>query len=305
MENQEKIKFETLVEAVAQSCRTLPQAVPHRTGRLPNRDEVVKIIEALRRLMFPGYFAEKTFAQETDIYHVGALMTEIHSCLSAQVARALKYESDVPEDTTSRALTQKAQAISLNLLEKIPEIREYLAGDIEAAFEGDPAATGFDEIVFSYPGFFAISVHRIAHELYKMKVPMIPRIMGEHAHSLTGIDIHPGATIGRQFFIDHGTGVVIGETTVIGDRVKIYQGVTLGAMSTRGGQSLRGVKRHPTLEDEVTVYSGTSIFGGATVIGRGATVGSNCHIIESIPPGTRVSIHPPELSFKGAPKPAK
>ena len=175
--------------------------------------------------------------------------------------------------------------------------------DLQASYDGDPAATGMDEIIYSYPGLFAITVYRLAHVLYELNVPMIPRMMTEHAHSVTGIDIHPGATVGKFFFIDHGTGIVIGETTVIGENVKIYQGVTLGALSTRGGQSLRGKRRHPTLEDNVTIYAGASILGGDTVIGEGCVIGSNAFITRSIAAGTTVSIKNQELQFKTRVKP--
>ncbi len=183
-------------------------------------------------------------------------------------------------------------------MKRVPKIRGLLATDVQAGFDGDPAASSRDEIVFSYPGIFAISIHRLAHELYLLEVPLIPRIISEYAHNITGIDIHPGAQIGKYFFIDHGTGVVIGETTVIGDYVKIYQGVTVGGLSTRGGQTLRGMKRHPTLEDGVTVYAGASIFGGETVIGSSVTIGSSAFITKSVPSGTMVSIKSPELSYK-------
>jgi len=176
-------------------------------------------------------------------------------------------------------------------LAKLPKIRESLATDVEAAFDGDPAASGKEEIIISYPGIYAISVYRLAHELYLFNIPMLPRIMTEYAHSLTGVDIHPGAQIGNYFFIDHGTGIVIGETTVIGEHVKIYQGVTLGALSTRGGQSLKGKKRHPTVEDNVTIYSGASIFGGDTVIGKNSVLGSNVFVTESVPEDSRLSIN--------------
>jgi serine O-acetyltransferase len=176
-------------------------------------------------------------------------------------------------------------------------IREYIETDLQAAYDGDPAAYSKDEIIFSYPGFYAIMINRLAHELYKLSVPIIPRIMTEYAHNLTGIDIHPGATLGKYFFIDHGTGIVIGETTVIGDNVKVYQGVTLGALSTRGGQKLKSVKRHPTIEDNVTIYSGASILGGETVIGKNAVIGSNAFITASVGEGTRVSIRNQELHF--------
>ena len=172
-----------------------------------------------------------------------------------------------------------------------------LETDLEAAFQGDPAAKYRDEIILSYPGMFAITVNRLAHELFLLEVPLIPRIMTEYAHSITGIDIHPGATIGKYFFIDHGTGVVVGETTVIGDRVKIYQGVTLGALSTRGGQKLRGVRRHPTIEDDVTIYSGASILGGETVVGKNSVIGSNVFITSSIPADTKVSMKDQDLRW--------
>jgi serine O-acetyltransferase len=193
---------------------------------------------------------------------------------------------------------QEAERIVRSLLGAIPRLRAVLATDVQAAFDGDPAAQDFDEIIFSYPGLLAISTYRVAHELHLLKRPLIPRIMTEYAHNITGIDIHPGATIDESFFIDHGTGVVIGETTVIGKRAKIYQGVTLGGLSTRGGQSLRGVKRHPTLMDDVTVYSGASILGGETVIGEGVVIASNVFLTQSVPARTRVSGKNLELQYR-------
>jgi serine O-acetyltransferase len=183
-------------------------------------------------------------------------------------------------------------------MKALPAIRNTLFTDLDATFEGDPAAKSKEEIVFCYPGFYAIMVYRVAHVLYEMGVPFIPRMMSEYAHGKTGIDINPGATIGEYFFIDHGTGIVIGETTVIGNRVKIYQNVTLGALSPRKGQSLSGVKRHPTVEDDVTVYSGASILGGETVIGKGAIIGGNCFLTESVQAGAKVSAKRPELIIK-------
>ena len=177
-------------------------------------------------------------------------------------------------------------------------MRDMIQTDLQAAYDGDPAATGMAEVIFSYPGLFAITVYRLAHELYVLNVPMIPRIMTEHAHSITGIDIHPGATVGKYFFIDHGTGIVIGETTVIGENVKIYQGVTLGGLSTRGGQSLRGKRRHPTIEDNVTIYANASILGGDTVIGQGCVIGASAFITASVPPCTTVSMKLQELQMK-------
>ena len=227
---------------------------------------------------------------------MGELLEDIQYRLTKQVTKALFHSEHAPasEDEALGA----AEEIVAKFLKRLPSLRAILATDVQAAYDGDPAAFNTDEVIFSYPGVFAITVNRIAHELHELGVPLIPRIMTEHAHSLTGIDIHPGATIGSYFFIDHGTGVVIGETTKIGSGAKIYQGVTLGALSTRGGQSLRGAKRHPTLEDNVTVYSGASILGGETVIGEGAVIGSNAFITSSVPGGTRVSIKNPELQFK-------
>jgi len=225
-----------------------------------------------------------------------SLRSHENSIQKKQIAKALG-NCEMCEDCTRSALEEQAEEIVYEFLDRIPQIREYLSTDIEAAFNGDPAAKNTDEIIFCYPGVLAVTYYRIAHELYLLNVPMIPRIISEHAHSITGIDIHPGATIGKYFFIDHGTGIVVGETTEIGENVKIYQGVTIGALSTRKGQELRGVKRHPTIEDNVTIYAGTTILGGDTVIGRGATIGGNSFIINSIPPGMRVSVKTPELEF--------
>jgi serine O-acetyltransferase len=203
-----------------------------------------------------------------------------------------KYEA-LEEDEVNKA----AERITFDFLGRIPKIRALIDTDVQAAYDGDPAAYNKDEIIYSYPGLYAILVNRLAHELFLLGVPLIPRVMTEHAHSKTGIDIHPGATIGKYFFIDHGTGIVIGETTEIGDYVKVYQGVTLGALSTRGGQSLRNKKRHPTIEDNVTIYSGASILGGETVVGKNAVIGGNAFITRSVPAGAKVSIKNQELRF--------
>jgi len=193
---------------------------------------------------------------------------------------------------------ERAGDICREFFAKLPALRATLLTDVQATYDGDPAAKSVHEIIFAYPGIFAVMIYRLAHELHKLSVPYIPRMMSEHAHSVTGIEIHPGAEIGDYFFIDHGTGVVIGETAVIGAHVKLYQGVTLGAVSTRGGQRLRGKKRHPTLGDEVTVYSGATILGGDTVIGRGSVIGGNAFVMQSVPQNTSVSIKTPELDFK-------
>jgi serine O-acetyltransferase len=212
---------------------------------------------------------------------------------------ALRSEIPALADRLRRLLGQlvlrgegSADAVVLRFVERLPEIRSWLAEDVEAAFEGDPAAKSFAEIVVAYPSIRAIAIYRIAHELHSLGVPVVPRMMTEHAHDLTGIDLHPGAKIGRRFFIDHGTGVVIGETCEIGDNVRLYQGVTLGARSPRHGESLRGQKRHPTIEDDVTIYAGATILGGETVIGRGSVIGGNVWLMESVPPGSKVIVEP-------------
>ena len=262
----------------------------------PSKEEIIAIVEDLLKIVYPGYYRDRSYK----IYNIKSNSTvtieDVAYHLNKQILLALKYTAK--EENDVEKLTEQAEKDTVTFLKKIPDVRAMLETDLEAAFQGDPAAKYRDEIILSYPGMFAITVNRLAHELFLLEVPLIPRIMTEYAHSITGIDIHPGATIGRYFFIDHGTGVVVGETTKIGDNVKLYQGVTLGALSTRGGQVLRNVKRHPTLEDNVTVYSGASILGGETVIGTGAVIGSNAFVTSSVPAHTRVSIKNPELQFK-------
>ena len=253
---------------------------------LPDKDEIIVIITLLRKLLLPGYFNEKSNAGAAG--PVREILTEAAPKLQRQICRALNL--DAGQATECSARYGEAGVICQEFLTRLPALTEILRTDVEAAYDGDPAASSQHEIIFAYPGIYAISIYRLAHELYLLSVPLIPRIMTEHAHSTTGIDIHPGATIGRYFFIDHGTGVVIGETTKIGARVKLYQGVTLGGLSTREGQNLRGQQRHPTLEDEVTVYSGATILGGATVIGKGSVIGGNVFITQSTPPNTRVNV---------------
>ncbi|HIR28898.1 MAG TPA: serine acetyltransferase [Candidatus Choladousia intestinigallinarum] len=290
--------MEKLVKAILESYEKHPEICSIAAKNRLNKELIIEILEEIRCVVFPGFFEMKQLNREAVSYHVGELLEDIDYKLKKQVAKAL-YHREKGEELSEEEVREEAEKIVTSFLGRIPALREILATDVQAAYEGDPAAFNTDEVIFSYPGVFAITVNRIAHELHKMGVPLIPRMMTEYAHNLTGIDIHPGAVIGSYFFIDHGTGVVVGETTEIGNHVKIYQGVTLGALSTRGGQSLRHTKRHPTLEDNVTVYSGASILGGETVIGEGATIGSNAFITSSVPGGTRVSIKNPELQFKG------
>ena len=261
--------------------------------RNPDRDVVIGVLEKLRRILFPGYFRDRNYRFYNLKYNLSVLIEDVMFQLTRQVSLVFQRQGEKPDQAE-----QHAQQVCFAFLNGIPDIRAMVQTDLQAAYDGDPAATGMDEVIFSYPGLYAISVYRLAHELFRLGVPMIPRMMTEYAHSLTGIDIHPGATIGKYFFIDHGTGIVIGETTTIGDNVKVYQGVTLGAISTRGGQQLRGKKRHPTIEDNVTIYAGASILGGNTVIGAGSVIGSNAFITSSIAPGTTVSIKTQELQYR-------
>ena len=258
----------------------------------PDKDTVIDIIYKLLRIAYPGYSRDKSYRIYNARHNLSMLIEDVMYNLNKQIAIVLRGQM---EQTQAEA---RAQEISLQFFRAIPAVRAVSQTDVEAFYDGDPAAYSTDEIIFCYPGLFAITVYRLAHVLYTLKVPMLPRIMTEHAHSVTGIDINPGAAIGKYFFIDHGTGIVVGETTVIGDHVKIYQGVTLGALSTRGGQSLRGKKRHPTIEDNVTIYAGASILGGETVIGRDCVIGSNVFITHSIPASTTVSVKSQELQYK-------
>lgn len=262
----------------------------------PDKDVIIDIAQKLIKIIFPGYFREKSFW----IYHLhtnlSMLVEDAMYNLHRQIEIALKYQPSFAAMEAGE-IAGEAKKITISFFRKMPKIREYLETDLQAAYDGDPAAFSKDEIILSYPGIFAITINRIAHELYLLSVPLIPRIMTEYAHNRTGIDIHPGASIGKYFFIDHGTGIVIGESTTIGNYVKIYQGVTLGALSTRGGQALKNTKRHPTIEDNVTIYAGASILGGDTVIGKNAVIGSNAFITESIAEGARVIMKTEQSSY--------
>lgn len=263
--------------------------------RMPDRNSIIHIILRLRQVMFPGYFDDEYLGRTVPGYFVGHNILRLYDDLSCQMKYA--FMQALPEGVSEEDVDKKTEDVCMEFFSCLGDIQKMLIKDIEAAYNGDPAAKTKQEIIFCYPGFLAIFIYRIAHELYKRNVPFIPRIMSEYAHSRTGIDINPGATIGEYFFIDHGTGVVIGETTSIGNNVKIYQGVTLGALSTRSGQLLRDIKRHPTIEDNVTIYSSASILGGETVIGKGSVIGGNAFITSSVPPRTRVSVKNPELEF--------
>jgi serine O-acetyltransferase len=263
---------------------------------LPSHAEIVRVLMTIHELLFPGYIGAQGLTGASLGLHVESRMVWLHEVLTEQIHRAIGHATkvcegcDLPESDASECAAE--------FLARLPDLREVLATDVEAAYEGDPASTSIDEIIFSYPSIYAVMVYRLAHQLFKMKVPLIPRIMTEHAHHRTGIDIHPGTRIGSRFFIDHGTGVVIGGTAIIGNNIKLYQGVTLGAFSfdkDASGELIRNTKRHPTIEDDVVIYAGATILGGETVIGRGSVIGGNVWLTHSVPPGTRVLQDSPNL----------
>ena len=303
-----KEQLPELTDRIVASYQDIPSL--HHLGHcpLPSNQAVVEIACDLKQVLYPGYRGRQSLHWGNVTYHVGDLIDSLHDRLTQQFARAMRhdmvrrngFDCEKVRATDFEALGQQK---AIAFLETIPAVRETLARDVQAAFDGDPAAPGFDEIIFCYPGMEAITVHRLAHEVHKLGVPLIPRMLSEWSHLQTGIDIHPGATIGASFFIDHGTGVVIGETTEIAEHVKIYQGVTLGALSfAKGpdGKLVRGTKRHPTIEQNVVIYSNASILGGETTIGRGSVVGAGVTLTKSVPPNTVVTIEKPSLRFREA-----
>ena len=293
-----KTDFDQVVDRITQNYISDEVFVTKENRRLPGRSNIIILIKRLRALMFPGYFEEKNFEYTDAKYFVGNTLNSIRRELRQQVETALLYTNE--QETLAR-IAENADEIARFFIGRLADIQSMLLKDVQAGFDGDPAAKSRQEIISSYPGVFAIFVYRMAHELYIKNVPFIPRVMTEYAHSRTGIDINPGAEIGEYFFIDHGTGVVIGETTRIGNNVKLYQGVTLGALSTRKGQLLADVKRHPTIEDNVTIYSGATILGGETVVGAHSIIGGNTFITESVPPYTKVALKAPEMIFQADP----
>jgi serine O-acetyltransferase len=278
---------------------TEERSISHfNSALIPSKESVTEILEELKDLLFPGYYRKQEIHTYSLSYQIGSGVNRVYENLASQIARSIRHECRRLNSLCTRCL-DRGQKESLAFLRKIPHLRRMLAGDVQAAYDGDPAAKSLDEIIFSYPCILAITVYRIAHELHIQEVPLLPRIMTEYAHSITGIDIHPGASLGNDFFIDHGTGVVIGETTEIGNRVKIYQGVTLGALSfpkDSEGNIIRGRKRHPTLEDEVTIYSNATILG-PVVIGARSVIGGNTWITHDVPPDTVVTIEQPGLRY--------
>lgn len=292
-------RLPAVAEAIIESCAEAACYTHIDYEPIPSREKVVEVIERLRALLFPGYFSREKIDPVTLRYTLGRAVTEAYDLLSEQICHGIRHDCQRYGQACSDC-EQRGREIAFELLCALPELRRRLAADVRATYEGDPAAHSHDEIIFSYPGIYALSVYRVAHRLLELGVPLLPRIMTEYAHSVTGIDIHPGAEIGESFVIDHGTGIVIGETTRIGDRVRIYQGVTLGALSLPrdAGERFRGRKRHPTIEDDVIIYSGATILGGETVIGARSVIGGNVWLTASVPPDTMVVMESPRLIYK-------
>jgi serine O-acetyltransferase len=292
-----------MVERIVASYDSLPATRHVDRTYLPNREETIELLQLILELLYPGFLGRQHLNKHNVRFHVGDLLPRIGEVAYHQINNCLCYsaESQNPGSLAGRMLDDQAEAITLSFIEDIPHIREMLAADAQAAFDGDPAAMNTDEVVLAYPGLLAISVYRVANSFHVRGVPLMPRIMTEWAHNQTGIDIHPGATIGRSFFIDHGTGVVIGETTEIGNFVKIYQGVTLGALSfpkDDRGRVIRSAKRHPTVRDNVTIYANAIVLGGETVLGKGSVIGGSVFLTSSVPPDSVVTFNPPELRFR-------
>jgi serine O-acetyltransferase len=277
------------------------KGINHIEGpNLPAREAVEEIVVDLLNVIFPGYYEKLEISREEMSLYIWERIVSTYHNLSREITKSLKTIAEM-EKNTDDELTTIAVQRTLAFLLRLPHVRKKLTGDVGAAYDGDPAAKSFDEIILCYPGLAAIAVYRVAHELYMLEIPLIPRIMAEFAHSKTGIDIHPGASIGDNFFIDHGTGVVIGETSVIGNAVRIYQGVTLGALSfkkDKDGRVMKGGKRHPTIDDNVVIYAGATILGGETVVGKNSIIGGNVWLLESVPPNTTITHQSPKLIYK-------
>ncbi|MGB5985510.1 MAG: serine O-acetyltransferase EpsC [Desulfobacterales bacterium] len=266
---------------------------------IPSQEEIITLMERIQCILFPGYFDPRRIDAHNLAPTMGHTISETFDLLAEQTTRGIRHDC-FRYDLSCQECTDRGYSTAIDFLAAIPKLRAVLATDVAAAYDGDPAAKSTDEIIFSYPGLRAIMVYRMAHELYRLQIPLLPRMMTEYAHGLTGIDIHPGAQIGERFVIDHGTGVVVGETTRIGDNVRIYQGVTLGALSLsrEAVENLRGRKRHPTIEDDVIIYSGATILGGETVIGARSVIGGNVWLTSSVPPDTQVMMKAPELIYR-------
>ncbi len=293
-----------LVDRIVTSYREDDRTRHISPVQFPSRTEIAELIERLLELVYPGFFGRQDLTDNNISFHVGELLPRIGQLAYRQIFRSLCYADQAKRGslTGDAACQKQAEEVTNTFLDRVPHVRAMLAKDVQAAYDGDPAARGTDEVILAYPGLLATSVYRLAHELYRLGVPLVPRAMTEWCHRRSGIDIHPGATIGQAFFIDHGTGVVIGETTQIGDYVKLYQGVTLGALSfpkDAGGRIIREEKRHPTVEDHVTIYANAIVLGGSTVLGAHSVIGGSVFLTSSVPPWSTVTISPPDLQIKG------
>jgi serine O-acetyltransferase len=299
-DNPESPELARLVEAMLASYRRDPRAQHVNRRFLPSREEILEIVGLLFQLFYPGYHGRQDLTDENLPYHVGNLLSELREKLARQIETCLCFTREM-EGESAADCSEAAGRAAGELLARLPAIRDALVLDAQAAYDGDPAAQSLDEVILAYPGFLAVTVHRVAHELHRLGVPLMPRIMSEWAHTQSGADIHPGATIGESFFVDHATGVVVGETTEIGARVKLYQGVTLGALShprDEAGRVVRDTKRHPTVEDDATLYANAIVLGGGTVVGAESVVGGSVFLTRSVPPRSRVGMKPPELSLR-------
>jgi serine O-acetyltransferase len=293
-------RLPSVVEKILTNLHELGSADRILTYALPSESAVVTVLDLLTEIVFPGYAGSREVEKANLQYHVGSATTRAYNLLAEQITKCIRHTCRRTNRPMCSHCVAEGHETAYGFLERIPALTRVLEADIQAAYEGDPAATGYDEVIFCYPGLRAVFIQRFAHELHEMGVPLLPRIMTEHAHRITGIDIHPGAQIGRHFFIDHGTGVVIGETTEIGDNVKLYQGVTLGALSfptDEKGNLLRGRKRHPTIEEDVVIYSGASILGPVR-IGKGSVIGGNVFLTHDVEPGSKVTIEKPKLRIR-------
>ena len=302
-----KEQLSELTDRIVESYHEIGQINHLGHCPLPSADAMIEIVQDLKEVLFPGYRRRQNLHMGNVTYYIGDLIDGLHDRLTEQFARAMRYAHDAAGQCCDKDRTPDFEALgqqhAIEFLESLPKMRRLLATDAQAAFDGDPAASGIDEVVFCYPGFEAVTVHRLAHQLYLQKVPLLARIIAEWSHSRTGIDIHPGATIGPYFFIDHGTGVVIGETCEIRTHVKVYQGVTLGALSFQKddeGNLVRGTKRHPTIEDNVVIYANATVLGGDTVVGANSVIGASVSLTKSVPPNTLVTIEKPSLRFREA-----
>lgn len=289
----EETMLPEIVESLCQANNGLTRLEPAPGWKrsLPSRAALIEVVEWMRSLLFPGYFGATDLTEESVRFHVGVSLDEVRRALEEQIKRAFCFVCKEEDPSRCPECEERVSSAARSFLAQLPKVRRMLSKDVQAAYIGDPAATSPEETILCYPGILAVTSYRLAHELYRLQVPLLPRIITEHAHSITGIDIHPGATIGESFFIDHGTGVVIGETSVIGNRVRIYQGVTLGAKSfplDEQGNPIKGIPRHPVVEDDVVIYGGATILGRVTV-GRGSVIGGNVWLTHSVPPATKIT----------------